>query len=387
MHKILCLNKISLARSAPPASARAMNFRPRCRTRGHPLAFRRDARHGAAEVAARDRARRRRRQQHPGPEMRGGGHRRVQHAGRERQRGQRARARGAADDPRRIIPAIEWARTLKGNGKEVSKLVERARARLPAPELLGKKLGVIGLGAIGVLVANAAQTLGMQVYGSTRSSSRRCGVAPLEQHHKGRLARRDLRKLRLHHGARAAERRDPRLHRRRGALEDEARRAASELLARRARRYGGTAAGARERARGSLCDRLPGRRADRRGKRARDSAPRRLDAGERGQLRGDGRRPASGLHRQRQHHKFGEFPGDFGMPRGAETRICIAHRNIPNTISAFTTLCGEAGINIENMLSKSRGDWAYRSSTFRTMWTQSCSESSRRSTPSRARAI
>ena len=52
------------------------------------------------------------------------------------------------------------------------------------------------------------------------------------------------------------------------------------------------------------------------------------------------------------------FPA-ISMPRGAETRICIAHRNIPNTISAFTTLCGEAGINIENMLSKSRGDWAY----------------------------
>ena len=63
---------------------------------------------------------------------------------------------------RRIIPAIEWARTLKGNGKEVSKLVEKGKGAFAGPELLGKKLGVIGLGA---LVANAAQTLGMQVYG------------------------------------------------------------------------------------------------------------------------------------------------------------------------------------------------------------------------------
>ena len=52
------------------------------------------------------------------------------------------------------------------------------------------------------------------------------------------------------------------------------------------------------------------------------------------------------------------FPA-ISMPRDAQTRICIAHRNIPNTIGSFTALCGAAGINIENMLSKSRGDWAY----------------------------
>ena len=52
------------------------------------------------------------------------------------------------------------------------------------------------------------------------------------------------------------------------------------------------------------------------------------------------------------------FP-NISMARGADTRICLAHRNIPNTIGSFTQVCGEAGINIENMLSKSRGDWAY----------------------------
>lgn len=66
---------------------------------------------------------------------------------------------------RRIIPAIEWAKTLKGSGKEVSKRVEKGKSAFAGPEILGKKLGVIGLGAIGVLVANAAETLGMQVYG------------------------------------------------------------------------------------------------------------------------------------------------------------------------------------------------------------------------------
>ncbi len=66
---------------------------------------------------------------------------------------------------RRVIPAIEWAKTLKGNGAEVGKMVEKGKGAFVGPEIKGKTLGVIGLGAIGVLVANAANALGMKVYG------------------------------------------------------------------------------------------------------------------------------------------------------------------------------------------------------------------------------
>lgn len=66
---------------------------------------------------------------------------------------------------RRVVPAIEWAKTLKGNGNEVSKMVEKGKSAFTGPEIRGKSLGVIGLGAIGVLVANAANHLGMKVYG------------------------------------------------------------------------------------------------------------------------------------------------------------------------------------------------------------------------------
>ena len=66
---------------------------------------------------------------------------------------------------RKVVPAIDWARTLKGQGAEVGKLVEKGKGQFAGPEIMGKKLGVIGLGAIGVLVANAAQALGMDVYG------------------------------------------------------------------------------------------------------------------------------------------------------------------------------------------------------------------------------
>ena len=66
---------------------------------------------------------------------------------------------------RKVLPAIEWAKTLKGNGAEVGKMVEKGKGAFAGPEIMGKKLGVIGLGAIGILVANAASTLGMEVYG------------------------------------------------------------------------------------------------------------------------------------------------------------------------------------------------------------------------------
>jgi D-3-phosphoglycerate dehydrogenase len=66
---------------------------------------------------------------------------------------------------RRVVSGIEWAKTLKGNGDEVGKMVEKGKSAFAGPEIKGKKLGVIGLGAIGVMVANSANALGMKVYG------------------------------------------------------------------------------------------------------------------------------------------------------------------------------------------------------------------------------
>lgn len=65
---------------------------------------------------------------------------------------------------RKIMQGIEWCKTLKGQ-ENVGKLVEKGKSAFTGPEIMGKKLGIIGLGAIGVLVANAAKALGMEVYG------------------------------------------------------------------------------------------------------------------------------------------------------------------------------------------------------------------------------
>ena len=66
---------------------------------------------------------------------------------------------------RKIVDSVKWVDTLKGKGEEISKLVEKGKSQFVGGEILGKSLGVIGLGAIGAQVANAAIGLGMDVFG------------------------------------------------------------------------------------------------------------------------------------------------------------------------------------------------------------------------------
>ena len=65
---------------------------------------------------------------------------------------------------RKIVPAIEWVSTLKGTA-EIGKQVEKGKKAFVGREIAGKKLGVIGLGAIGARVANSAVALNMEVLG------------------------------------------------------------------------------------------------------------------------------------------------------------------------------------------------------------------------------
>ena len=65
---------------------------------------------------------------------------------------------------RDIVGGIEWARTLKGEGDKVAALVEKGKNHFVGPELKGKKLAVIGLGAIGTMVANAGHGAGAWTY-------------------------------------------------------------------------------------------------------------------------------------------------------------------------------------------------------------------------------
>ena len=66
---------------------------------------------------------------------------------------------------RKIIRGVTWAKELLGKGDEVPKLIEKGKSNFSGSEIKGKTLGVIGLGAIGVMVANDAIALGMNVIG------------------------------------------------------------------------------------------------------------------------------------------------------------------------------------------------------------------------------
>jgi len=68
-------------------------------------------------------------------------------------------------ESRDISGGIEWAKTLIGQGDQVPALIEKGKNNFAGQEIQGKTLAVIGLGAIGVLIANAATALGMKVIG------------------------------------------------------------------------------------------------------------------------------------------------------------------------------------------------------------------------------
>lgn len=66
---------------------------------------------------------------------------------------------------RDVVGGIEWVRTIADKGSEIPAMVEKGKSSFVGPEISGKTLGVVGLGAIGAKIANAAIDLGMKVYG------------------------------------------------------------------------------------------------------------------------------------------------------------------------------------------------------------------------------
>ena len=66
---------------------------------------------------------------------------------------------------RDVLGSIDYVKSIADRGGEIPALVEKGKAAFTGPELMGKSIGVIGLGAVGALVANAAVSLDMQVWG------------------------------------------------------------------------------------------------------------------------------------------------------------------------------------------------------------------------------
>ncbi|HIS50841.1 MAG TPA: 3-phosphoglycerate dehydrogenase [Candidatus Gallacutalibacter pullistercoris] len=260
---------------------------------------------------------------------------------------------------RKIAKGIDWARSLKGEGEQVSKLVEKGKSAFVGPEISGKALGVIGLGAIGILVANAAEALGMTVFGYDPylSVDAAWGLSSSVRHARSLdeiYANCDYITLHL-----------PQTPDTKGMINAEALAKMKDGV--RILNF----------ARGGLVISADMIAALENGK----AAAYVTDFLDDELLGADGVTPiphlgastpesedncaSMAVDELKDYLENGNIRNSVNMPAvsmaRAEglTRICILHRNVPNTISLFSGAVGNAGVNIENMQSMSRGDYAY----------------------------
>ena len=254
---------------------------------------------------------------------------------------------------RKIVSAIDWEKTLKGNGDEVPKMVEKGKSAFAGPEIKGKTLGVIGLGAIGVLVANAALSLGMTVYGydpflsvdAAWSLSR--GV-----HHAASLdeifANSDYITL---HVPSTPDTKGMICKKNIDTMKDNVRIMnfvnTADIL--EALNNSKVAAYATD----FGCDELIG-------------APGVLVMPHLGASTPESEDNCAvmAVDEIRDYLENGNITHSVNLPavsvpRTGRSRITIIHKNVPNVISKITTTVAEENINIDNMVNKSRGEYAY----------------------------
>lgn len=259
---------------------------------------------------------------------------------------------------RKIFPAMQWVQTLKDSDGDISKQVEKGKSMFVGPEISGKKLGVIGLGAIGILVANAADRLGMTVYGydpylsvdaawglsrsivhakSLGEIYENCDYitlhVPLTPETRGMVNSAAIERMK--HGVRV-------LNFSRGELvfAEDMLAALDEKLVRvyvtdfpTAEMLGHP---------GVLSiPHLGASTPESEDNCARMAADELIDYLENGNIRNSVNLP------------------NVEMPRSSPVRIGVIHKNVPNMISAITSVMAQLGINIENLTNKSRKDTAY----------------------------
>lgn len=259
---------------------------------------------------------------------------------------------------RKIVPAIEWAATLAGEGDAVPKLVEKGKGKFAGPELSGKTLGVVGLGAIGVMVANLARHFGMTVYGydpylsvkaawaisheirrahSLSEIYEKCDYitlhVPMNAETRGMINSSSIASMKA--GVRI-------LNFARGELV-----CTEDIVA--ALEEGKVASYVTDFPNAQLIGvrgvtaipHLGASTPESEDNCARMAAEQLRDYLENGNIRNSVNLP------------------ELVMERSGRVRIGVIHRNIPNMISQVTQTFSDAGINIENMTNKSRGDYAY----------------------------
>jgi len=257
---------------------------------------------------------------------------------------------------RKVTDAIDWVSTLKGQ-EDIGKKVEKGKSNFAGPEISGKTLGVIGLGAIGVLVANAAMSLGMKVVGydpflSVKAAlSLKPGVktvtdvndlyaasdyitihVPYNADTKGTICEKSIAVMK--DGVRI-------LNFARGELADTAAVLAAVESGKIACYITDFPSDELIGVKNVICvPHLGASTPESEDNCAVMAASELIDYIENGNIRNSVNFPNAEMN-------------------AAGTKICVLHKNVPAVISEITTILGKASINIDNMINASKKDYAY----------------------------
>ena len=259
---------------------------------------------------------------------------------------------------RDIVGGIEWVRSQVAAGVDVTTVVEKGKSAFVGPEIYKKTLGVIGLGAIGSLVANVALSLGMDVYGydpflsvdaALRLDRHIHVVKDINELYK----RADYITIHIHFTdktkgmidakAIGAMKRGVRfINLARGEIvDDEAMLAALDT--------GKVAA--------YLTD-FPNNRIV--------QAPHVIAMPHLGASTPESEQncAAMAVEELRDYLENGNIRNSVNLPavsmeRSGVMRMCVIHKNIPALLASITTLLSKDGVNVENLSNKSKGDYAY----------------------------
>ena len=259
----------------------------------------------------------------------------------------------------RDIPgAIRWVLEQAASGVEVSTVVEKGKSAFVGPELYKKTIGIIGLGAIGSIVANAAISLGMDVYGydpflSVDTALRLDRHVHVVKDINDLYKRADYVTMHIHYtektahminaDAIAAMKRGVRvINLARGEIvDDEAMLAALDT--------GKVAAYVTD---------FPNNRLL--------TAPHVIAMPHLGASTPESEQncAAMAVDELRDYLENGNIRTSVNLPemsmeRSGVQRLCILHKNVPGMLANITSLFGRDGVNVENLSNKSRGDYAY----------------------------
>ena len=259
---------------------------------------------------------------------------------------------------RKITEGADWVRTQAGGGADVEKVVEKGKSQFVGPEISGKMLGVIGLGAIGVQVANIATKLGMTVFGYDPFLSVDGALAL------SRLVHRAMDLETIYKNCDYITLHVPQTAETRGMLNEDA--------------FHMMKGGVRilNLARGGLVnddDMLAALESGKVACYVTDFPNNKILQGKNvvaihhlGASTPESEENCAVMAAQqlRDYLENGNITNSVNLPTlvqpwSGECRLCIIHRNVPGAIASITGVLSKDGVNVENMTNKSKKDYAY----------------------------